>query len=496
MVNTEKQSNRGKRRGELIWPRMVMKKWLSIKSTTGDAFSSDELSSDEHDDRDLDVENEVRCIGRGGQSFAPKLYALQDFYTPISVNSEKNVRKRADSRRRRYSDTSQRKSIHTEQLRIAVCTWNVAGRVPPPNLDIDDWVDMGEPADIYVIGFQEVVPLHAGTVFGAEDSGPARKWQGLIRKTLNKPIQSKKSCSSQSSSGKVTSEDLATDDGSSVTCLLPFSSTLLDERTVPVKKQFHYVRIVSKQMVGIHISIWVRRKFRCHIHNLKVSCVGLGIMGCLGNKGSISVSMMIRETSFCFVCTHLSSGEKEGAQLRRNADVAEILERTYFPSTNLIDKDIPNTICEHDRIIWLGDLNYRLNTKDTDARFLIAREDWTTLIQKDQLRQEMHGGIFNGWQEGRITFPPTYKYAVNSTRYSGEDGKQEEKRRTPAWCDRILWHGKGLKQLSYRREELNLSDHRPVMAVFIADAEVACACKFNKAMHFKTVMVEVEEVLC
>ncbi|KAH7445505.1 hypothetical protein KP509_01G012100 [Ceratopteris richardii] len=401
---------------------------------------------------------------------------------------------------------------------------------------------MGEPADIYVIGFQEVVPLHAGTVFGIEDSGPARKWQALIRKTLNKPIQNKKSYSEPSSSGEVTSEDFDTHSSDSD---IDAKSTILEENSLvpisieesptaskalnhlntpismeslfqvyrrteciglrvpsvkgtasepaactrpheifPVRKQFHYVRVVSKQMVGINISVWVRRKLRCHIHNLKVSCVGLGIMGCLGNKGSISVSMMVHDTSFCFVCTHLTSGEKEGAQLRRNADVTEILERTYFPSTNLVDNDIPNTICGHDLIIWLGDLNYRVNAMGSDARFLVAREDWTTLFEKDQLRKEIHGGIFNGWHEGMITFPPTYKYALNSTCYVGEDAKQGEKRRAPAWCDRILWHGKGLKQLSYRREELNISDHRPVMAVFIADVEVAHACKLNKAMHF------------
>jgi len=33
--------------------------------------------------------------------------------------------------------------------------------------------------------FQEIVPLNAGNVLGAEDNGPAKKWLSLIRKTLN-----------------------------------------------------------------------------------------------------------------------------------------------------------------------------------------------------------------------------------------------------------------------------------------------------------------------
>lgn len=50
------------------------------------------------------------------------------------------------------------------------------------------------------------------------------------------------------------------------------------------KRRSSYVRIVSKQMVGIFITIWVRRSLRKHIHNLKVSTVGVGAMGYIGNK--------------------------------------------------------------------------------------------------------------------------------------------------------------------------------------------------------------------
>lgn len=45
-----------------------------------------------------------------------------------------------------------------------------------------------------------------------------------------------------------------------------------------------YVRIVSKQMVGIYVSVWARRGLRRHINNLKVSPVGVGLMGYMGNK--------------------------------------------------------------------------------------------------------------------------------------------------------------------------------------------------------------------
>jgi phosphatidylinositol-bisphosphatase len=48
-------------------------------------------------------------------------------------------------------------------------------------------------------------------------------------------------------------------------------------------------------------------------------------------KGAILVSLCLHQTSFCFVCTHLKAGLKEGDELQRNVDVAEILHRTKFP---------------------------------------------------------------------------------------------------------------------------------------------------------------------
>ncbi|PWA39098.1 F-box domain, Leucine-rich repeat domain, L domain-like protein [Artemisia annua] len=41
--------------------------------------------------------------------------------------------------------------------------------------------------------------------------------------------------------------------------------------------------------------------------------------------GSISISMTLHQTSFCFVCDHLTSGQKEGDELRRNADLQTLV---------------------------------------------------------------------------------------------------------------------------------------------------------------------------
>lgn len=66
-------------------------------------------------------------------------------------------------------------------------------------------------------------------------------------------------------------------------------------------------------------------------------------------QGSISISMSLHQTSFCFVCSHLTSGQKEGDELRRNSDVMEILRKTRFPRVRgMGDVGSPQTILEHE----------------------------------------------------------------------------------------------------------------------------------------------------
>lgn len=64
-------------------------------------------------------------------------------------------------------------------------------------------------------------------------------------------------------------------------------------------------------------------------------------------QGSVSVSMSLFQSRLCFVCSHLTSGQKEGAEQKRNSDVYEIIRRTRFSST-IFDADQPQTIPSHE----------------------------------------------------------------------------------------------------------------------------------------------------
>lgn len=172
------------------------------------------------------------------------------------------------------------------------------------------------------------------------------------------------------------------------------------------------------------------------------------------------------------MCSHLASGGREGDEKNRNSNVGEIFTRTIFPKGPSLE--LPTKILDHDRVIFLGDLNYRISLPELTTRLLVEKGEWNALLEKDQLRMElMDGQVFEGWQEGIINFAPTYKYYPNSSEYYGRSEKRGEKKRSPAWCDRIIWYGEGLKQLLYDRGESKLSDHRPVKAIFSTQIRVS-----------------------
>ncbi|CAA6660862.1 unnamed protein product [Spirodela intermedia] len=573
--------HRPRKHGELFWNKIFLRKWLNYSTRDSD-FSADESDTESqlHDEEN------------------------------VSDNAPKLQRRNSETRRVQYIRTKELRHL-TICYRICVGTWNVGGKLPPDDIDINEWLNKEDPADVYVLGLYsqiETVPLNAGNIFGIEDDRSIPIWESAIRQTLNSTpsVVEKVKCYSDppSPSRFQASNDMPSvademypgidsesndeevhllvgqsynfqgnaipsialqdasyshhgDVGAStvpdkeidfsprrVNRLSSFSTvenevnaeayvvrqrsmvrTLSNSERIGLswpekpldlvsqcvsgsmdsfksvgslrswhsfksahagsdigsslgqrldsvmskRKRSRFVRIISKQMVGLYMSVWVRRSLRRHVQNLKVSTVGVGIMGYIGNKVSpildpISVSMSIYQTLFCFIC------------IRRNSDVQEIYRRTLFHSDR--STNLPRTIHDHERIIWLGDLNYRINLSYNKTENSSPNENGQagsdgsdnlgfSLSHQSimwQLKQELkEGRSFDGWSEGVLDFPPTYKYELNSDKYFGEDPKMG--RRTPAWCDRILSFGRGLRLLSYSRVELKLSDHRPVRAI-------------------------------
>ncbi|KAI1626741.1 phosphatidylinositol-bisphosphatase [Exophiala viscosa] len=80
-----------------------------------------------------------------------------------------------------------------------------------------------------------------------------------------------------------------------------------------------------------------------------------------------------------------------------------------------------------------------------------------SLLAHDQLRnqQRMHKIFHEGWREGEITFLPTYKYDVGSVGMFDSG----EKKRSPSWCDRILYRTRRDKEM-YEEKMRQLTDSR------------------------------------
>ncbi|CAM8982016.1 unnamed protein product [Rhodiola kirilowii] len=90
-------------------------------------------------------------------------------------------------------------------------------------------------------------------------------------------------------------------------------------------------------------------------------------------------------------------------------------------------------------VVFLGDFNYRLHSISYDeARDFVSQRCFDWLREKDQLRAEMKAGkVFQGMREAVIRFPPTYKFEKHQPGLGGYDSG--EKKRIPAWCDRIIY---------------------------------------------------------
>ena len=138
--------------------------------------------------------------------------------------------------------------------------------------------------------------------------------------------------------------------------------------------------------------------------------------------------------------------------------------------------------------------------------------DLEQLRLQDQLNIERAAGrSFLGFEEGLLSFRPTYKFQPGTDLY---EQRPEKKLRTPAWCDRILWRcGEGVDPRHLRQArgigrraearcvchnalftmqlyygaatELKTSDHKPVHAVFevgVADRGFFCVLELPPDM--------------
>ncbi|EPS34966.1 hypothetical protein PDE_09931 [Penicillium oxalicum 114-2] len=330
------------------------------------------------------------------------------------------------------------------EIRAVIVTWN-AGASTPGSVRTSDFirdaVHPEDPPDIIVFGFQELVDLENKKITA----------KSLLLGSKKKDHGEKEHMSRQY---RVWIDHL----------------TRSLHECMPLEES--YVLLHTSHMVGLFTCVFVKHKERHNIRNVSASEVKRGMGGLHGNKGALILRFVLDDSSLCFVNCHLAAGQTQTAH--RNNDIAAILEaETLPPESSLATRTDHfssggdgSMIMDHEICILNGDFNYRIDAIPRNVIIEAVRQNnLTKLLERDQLlasRRKNPGFRLRSFVEAPITFAPTYKYDVGSDQYD-----TSEKKRSPAWCDRVLYRGLGrVKQLEYRRHEVRASDHRPVSATF------------------------------
>ncbi|KAI1703659.1 polyphosphatidylinositol phosphatase INP52 [Ditylenchus destructor] len=417
----------------------------------------------------------------------------------------------------------------SRKIGVFVTTFNTNAKIPEKK-EMKLWLNLEEKKekelegmmpDLVVIGLQEIVQLGPGRATRDAFQAMINVQPGKVDKWLN-----------------ILSEEL---------------------------NQHNYVRMRLVPMFGLLLVLYHRRKFSDNagssapvdddtvsVTEMRTANVKTGKGDILRNKGAVGISLLLNNSMrVCFVNAHLSHGEGAANLRLRNDNFNTILKRMTFAAkrdwfkrmSNRVGIDTkPFKILQHDLVIWMGDLNFRLNYENSPlvreqvVAWSIGNiyEEYKVLMDYDQLRSQLTpkleeqnpkqkteeksklkdrliGGLkhglnwlkvkskqtptaFEGFQEDDITFAPTYKFDTNT-----EEDKYDtsEKKRWPAWTDRILhwtpYHGSNpppqtfeLEQKSYESvREIRISDHRIVRAAFLIKPIILPIRKESKKLQKK-----------
>nr|XP_010926647.1 LOW QUALITY PROTEIN: type II inositol polyphosphate 5-phosphatase 15-like [Elaeis guineensis] len=289
-----------------------------------------------------------------------------------------------------------------------------------------------------------------------------------------------------------------------------------------------FQRVGSRQLAGLLIAAWARKNLRPNIGDVDAAAVPCGFGRAIGNKGAVGLRMRVYDRTMCFVNCHFAAHLE--AVSRRNADFNHVYQTMAFsrPSAgphgsaagatsvqlhrgvnamgSQSDDGKPE-LSEADMVVFLGDFNYRLfGISYDEARDMVSQRCFDWLRDKDQLRAEMKAGkVFQGMREGQIKFPPTYKFERHQAGLSGYDSG--EKKRIPAWCDRILYRDS--RSISVAECSLECpvvssitmyeacmdvtdSDHKPVRCIF--SVEIAHVDELIRRQEYGEIIASNEKI--
>lgn len=256
-----------------------------------------------------------------------------------------------------------------------------------------------------------------------------------------------------------------------------------------------YQTLMTRQLVGLLLCVYARRSTLLpFIRDQRVAVVSTGALGAIGNKGAVGFRCVIGDTSLCVINCHLAAHQEH--YHKRNEDFVTIMGTMSFsgapsfaasvasmsaqsplesiavsspdaavssfasssassnsespaprdkhiavtnPPANASASSPASFPRDHDVVIILGDLNYRVDKPYRDAVALCADREVDELLEDDQLRKEMRHPLtpWKGFVDLRPTFLPTYRFDLGTSVYD-----TSPKQRIPAFTDRVLYWAK------------------------------------------------------
>ena len=354
-------------------------------------------------------------------------------------------------------------------INIVVCTWN-AGASTPSDLGrgqhndqnfLENVLNSAESPDIIVFGFQELVDLENKKLTAS--TSPVN-----LSSDIESILKGKSKNKTQPAIQEHMSRQYRVWQEKLVSAL----------RLATADQDDQYVLLHSATLVGLFTCIFIRYREKQNVRKLSATEVKTGLGGLHGNKGALVVRFMLDDSSLCFVNCHLAAGQRHA--IHRNNDIANILESAALPPelNDAVRLDYfvgggdGSMVLDHEICVLSGDMNYRIDLPRDIVMNAIRRNDIEKLLEHDQLlvqRRKNPGLRLRPFSEAPITFAPTYKYNVGSDEYD-----TSEKKRTPAYCDRIYYRGAmdKITPINYQRHEVYASDHRPVSGAFVASVKM------------------------
>lgn len=248
-----------------------------------------------------------------------------------------------------------------------------------------------------------------------------------------------------------------------------------------------HILVGSAVMQSLQLFIFGRKACLPFITDVRLEKIGGGGLGGIvgRQKGAVAIAFNFMQTYFLFISCHLAP--HEGNVEERNCQYRRICRTTFSNPREKMQSSClhspsrliklwrrrrkgtinPSSVEKCDVVVWLGDLNYRIERSRSSVGFLVNQNKQKLLRDSDQLSREAERGeIFQGFCEGPLSFRPTYKYDIGT-----DDYDTSAKERVPSWTDRILYKTNPSTKIKAHVEDydcidsIRVSDHRPVKAL-------------------------------